>query len=78
MIQRAGLVGHVIRIVVIMRGGRIRLLLILTVIKIKNPAYEDFAKKWGDVDLENPTNPSLPKLVKPKDSNGEVFNDKPF
>ena len=45
---------------------------------IKKPAYEDFAKKWGDVDLENPTNPSLPKLVKPKDSNGEVFNDKPF
>lgn len=46
--------------------------------KIKNPAYEDFVKKWGEVNPKNPTNPSLPKLVKSKDSNGEVFNDKPF
>ncbi|HEA3273822.1 TPA: hypothetical protein RVS67_002080 [Pasteurella multocida] len=45
---------------------------------IENPAYKDFAEKWGEVDIKNPVNPSLPKLVRPANSDGGVLNDKAF
>ncbi|ARB76687.1 TPA: hypothetical protein ACY362_001388 [Pasteurella multocida] len=45
---------------------------------IENPAYKDFAEKWEEVDIKNPVNPSLPKLVRPANSDGGVLNDKAF
>ncbi|AZI13983.1 hypothetical protein [Avibacterium paragallinarum] len=37
---------------------------------IKNPAYKDFSEKWGEIDLKNPINSSLPKLIKPTNDGG--------
>ncbi|MGC6360536.1 hypothetical protein ACNO7O_11030 [Bisgaard Taxon 45] len=45
---------------------------------IENPAYKDFAEKWGEVDIKNPVNLSSPKLVRPANSDGGVLNDKAF
>lgn len=30
----------------------------------------DFSEKWGEIDLKNPINSSLPKLIKPTNDGG--------
>ncbi|MFZ7282824.1 hypothetical protein ACLSZW_03930 [Avibacterium avium] len=45
---------------------------------IKNPAYKDFSEKWGEIDLKNPINSSLPKLIKPTNNGGGGVDDNAF
>ena len=46
---------------------------------VKNKLYEDYVKKWGAVDPNNPINKSAPILILPNvDIRGKYFYAKPF